>query len=257
MTARTPYGFHRLASPLPDHDEVGFFAERDVRAAVGEGIPALLRGHRQDLPHPLARLDVPGALRDDPGGRPDLLLLLVGPRFVAAGEERASLRRNRPERLRRASRLPHARGVVRRPHEDEVVVHHVPAVHTEAVRHEPVFELPRVDEYDVDVARFAKFQRFAGSDRDHVDLAATLLFERGEQHGEEAGVLRGGRRGHPEPLLSPDRKGRHDQQEGDQGRSVKSKESSHFPVPLSVVRDLRRRAQRRNFLARSAILLPI
>src|SRR5512141_1774059 len=100
-----PVRIPKIAIPLRQHDEVGLLPEGDERTTVGESISALLGRHHNNLPHPLSRLNIPCAPADDPGGRPYLLLLHVGPRFVPPRDERALLRGDRAVGVRRALRL--------------------------------------------------------------------------------------------------------------------------------------------------------
>ena len=126
------------------------------------------------------------------------------------------LRRDRPVGVRRALRLSDSRRIVLGAQENEIVVHHVPAVGPVAVRHELVLERPRMDEDDVHVARLSKLEGLPGPYGDDVDLAIVLLLKRREEHRQEAGILRGGRGGHPEPLFRAGRQGRKDEKNEDE-----------------------------------------
>ena len=65
-----------------------------------------------------------------------------------------------------------------RPDQDEVVVHHVEALHAVALGEEFLLERLGVHEHHVGVAAPADVERLAGAERDHAHLDAGLLLER-------------------------------------------------------------------------------
>ena len=89
-----------------------------------------------------------------------------------------------------------------------------------------------MDEYDVHVARLSELEGLPGPDGDDVDLAGVLLLERREEHRQEAGVLRGGRGGHPEPLFRAGRQGREGEDDEEEYRFGRAHEFFHGKFPF-------------------------
>ena len=116
-------GVQQVLAALDQHVEVEVLG-REERAPVRERVGLLLAGDRERLAHALAGLDVPRALRLDPGRLPERQLLRVRARLVSArGERRLGLGDAR-ERLGGGVRALDMGRIVRRPDQDEVVVHH-------------------------------------------------------------------------------------------------------------------------------------
>jgi hypothetical protein len=82
--------------------------------------------------------------------------------------------------------------ILLRTDQDEVVVHHVAAVHAVAVGDELVLGGAGMHQHHVDVAVLAQFERLAGADRDYMHLDAILLLEHRQDDLEQPGVLRAG-----------------------------------------------------------------
>src|SRR5581483_10247460 len=168
---------------------------REVRAVVAERVGRLLRRDVQRVAHPASRLHVPAAGRRDAGGLPQRELFDVGPRVVAARDERRAGPRDRRERGLRGRQPLDVRRIGRRPDDDERVVHDERAREATPLRHERVLGGRRVDEQHVGVAAHAHRERRAGAHGDGLHPIAGRLFECRDEHVEQAGVLRARRRG--------------------------------------------------------------
>ena len=109
--------------------------------------------------------------------------------------------------------------------EHEVVVHHLMAIHAEAVGHEFFFKSGRMHEQHVHVAVLAVRQRLAGAHGNPFQIKARILFEDGLEILQKAGILRAGR-------------GRHHQGFGirhlgqqEKGKDKKRSEKTHENTP--------------------------
>jgi len=188
-----------------EHDaELDSLLERQVGAAVRQRVGALLRRDRQRGAHALAALDVPVATRHDARGLPEGLLLQVGSGAVAAGDEARARPGDLAERARRAPGGSPADpgGVGGWPHEHEVVVHDEPTVDQDARAEVLPLERRRVNQDYVRVAVGAELEGGAGADGDGPHRVAGPPLEQGNQHVEQARVLRAGRRGQDDGPLS-------------------------------------------------------
>jgi hypothetical protein len=177
----------------PDRHREPDVPHREERARVGERIAALLAGHRQRRAHPLAGLDVPLPAELHPGLLPQLLLLLVGARVVAAGDEHRLLLRDPLQRVGRGRALGAGR-VVERPHEEEGVAHHGEAARAAPRGHQLLLGGRGVHEQRVGHALAPHGERLARADRDRLHLVPALAFEHRHDRVEQPGVD-GARRG--------------------------------------------------------------
>src|SRR5208337_642006 len=135
-----------------------------VGSAIRECVGALLGGHRDYFSHALACRSVPLALWCDTGRCPDFFFLLVRARLVAAGDERRFAVGNALERFGRRLSAFHMCRVGRRADDDEIVVHNIAPVDAVTVSDELVLQFARVYQHNIDVARFAQFERLACAD---------------------------------------------------------------------------------------------
>ena len=83
--------------------------------------------------------------------------------------------------------------VALRSDQDEIVVHHVEAPHTESVGDELLFLRLGMNEHDIGIAAPRRIERLAGALRDHPHLDASLRLEQRQEMAEQARILgRGG-----------------------------------------------------------------
>ena len=88
-----------------------------------------------------------------------------------------------------------------RPDQHEVVVHHVEALHAEALGEEFLLLRLGVDEHHVGVAAPRGVERLAGALRDHLHVDAGLGLEDRQEIAEQPGILRRGGRGDHDRLV--------------------------------------------------------
>ncbi len=184
--------------PLDHRDELELVAPREVGRAVGERVGPFLVGHLQRFGHAVPGLGVPTSIapgRQDCGGAPQLLLHLMGPRLVAAGDEQRLALGDSLQRRNGVGHAAQARRIARRTDEQEVVVHHEAAAHEVARVDQRALRVRRVRQHHVRVTAPAHGQRLPAAHGDHLDGVVGLPLEHGEQAVEQAGVAGGGRRG--------------------------------------------------------------
>ena len=82
------YGLNSAGSLWTENQQLAFRLVGEIGPAIAQGVGALLVRHLEGLSHADPGRDVPRAARCDARGLPELLLLLVGSRFVATRDER-------------------------------------------------------------------------------------------------------------------------------------------------------------------------
>ena len=81
-------------------------------------------------------------------------------------------------------------GIRARTDDDEVVIHHVEALHAETVGNEGLLELTGMDEDDIRVAPTPGLKRLPGALCDDTDLDPGLFLEKRQDMIEQAGISR-------------------------------------------------------------------
>jgi hypothetical protein len=170
-------------------------SETDPGGPVGERI-GIHRGRGvQGRAHATAQLPVPAAVRIKPRILPQRSLPAMSAAVIAPRCEGCRCLRNALECVRRIRHIRNSRRIRSRSHDDEVVVHHVPAVDAVSVGNELVLSAPIMHQQGVRIATAADVQCLAGADGHHPHLYAGLLHEQREQVSEQTRLLRGGGRG--------------------------------------------------------------
>jgi len=186
------YFFGLLPVALDEDLQAGLGAIGAEGGAVAQGVGLHLAGHGQHLAHAEAGRDEPGALRRDACLLPIGFLHLVRAGVVAARDEFRLSLAQLAEGGDDVARAAQRQRILLRADQDEVVVHHVAAVHAVAVGDELVLGRPSMHQHHIDVAVLAQFERLAGADRNHVYLDAVLCLEGRQDRLEQPGVLRAG-----------------------------------------------------------------
>ena len=166
----------------------------DVGAAVGHGVAVFFGGDADGGHHALAGVNVPrGVLAGHfhAGDFPQLFFGVVRAGVVAAAHEGDLLFGEGLQGGGDVFALDAGR-VGGGSDQHEVVVHHLMAVHAEAVGHELFLKGGGVYEQHVDVAVFAVGEGFARAYGNPFQIDARVLFEDGLEIFQKAGVLRAG-----------------------------------------------------------------
>ena len=169
-------------------------AQRQIGAAVGDGVRPALVGDRERFAHAGARFDVPLPGRFDARLLPESQFQGIGPRFVTATDKPRLRVGNLAHRL-------HGRGISRDPRrvvfgsdDDEVVEHHGPALGSVPLLHKGLFRRGAVRQDHVGFAPFAQLQGGPGADGNRLEGVPSRVLEERTEGIEQTGIGRAGRR---------------------------------------------------------------